>query len=103
MNGLYLLALLASISGLAVIDYRLKLALFVHPKRTIMLLAITILFFVIWDIAGIVFRIFFIGQNQYLLGIRVGQFPLEELFFLLLLNYTSLVVYLVIKRWQAKA
>lgn len=86
-----------------VIDYRLKLALFVHPKRTITLLAITIFFFVAWDIAGIVLRIFFIGQNQYLLGIRIGQFPLEELFFLLLLNYTSLVVYLVIKRWRAKA
>ncbi len=98
MSGAYMIALLVSLGGLAFIDYRLRLAFFKHAKRTALILLITIGFFVLWDIAGILSNIFFIGQTTFLLGIRIGQFPLEELFFLTLLNYTSLLVYLMIKR-----
>lgn len=98
MNGLYLLLLVVSISGLTYIDYHMKLAFFLTPKRTLKIMLITMTSFVLWDIAGISSHIFFIGQNKYLLGLRVGQFPLEELFFLALLNYTSLLIYLVFKR-----
>lgn len=102
MTGAYLIALLVSIGGLACIDYRLRLALFAQPKRTLTIMAASIGLFIVWDIAGIVAKIFFIGQTTYLTGLRIGEFPLEELFFLLLLNYTSLIMYLFIKRQAGK-
>lgn len=90
--------LLISLGGLTLLDYRLKLALFVHKRRTVTIFVVTIGLFIVWDIAGIAARIFFIGQNNYLLGLRVGEFPLEEIFFLLLLTYTSLITYVYMKR-----
>lgn len=101
MTGGYLLALLISISGLAIIDYRYKLAFFKERERTIKIIAIAIAIFVVWDLAGIVADIFFIGSSPLLLGLQLGEFPLEELFFLMLLNYSSLIVYLFIKRQKA--
>lgn len=98
MRGSYLLALIISISGLALIDYRHSLALFVKTKQTMRVLAASVLFLIVWDIVGIKLGIFFIGKNELLIGLRVGQFPVEELFFLLLLSYCSLITFLVVKR-----
>ena len=98
MTGMYLIALLFSLAGLATIDYRYKLAVFNKPKQSANILILSILVFIIWDIIGIKLGIFFIGQNEYLTGIRVGEFPIEELFFLLLLNYCSLLIYLACKK-----
>lgn len=98
MRGAYALALLVSIGGLAIIDYRYQLAYFKHRRRTLQILAIAIVIFSIWDIAGILAEIFFIGQNNLLIGLRVGEFPLEEILFLALLNYSSLIIYLFIKQ-----
>lgn len=98
MTGAYLLALLLSLAGLAIIDYRWKVAYFVQPRRTITVLAMSVAAFVAWDIAGILANIFFIGSNEYLLGVRIGEFPLEEIFFLTLLTYCSLISYLLVKR-----
>ena len=98
MKGLYLLALVISISGITFIDYRLRLAFFKYPKRTIKILLFAITMFILWDVAGIRLQIFFIGTNGVLVGVRIGQFPLEEIFFLALLNYCSLISYLLIKQ-----
>lgn len=100
MRGIYLLALIISISGLALIDYRLKLTLFTRTKQTIQIILISLIVFVAWDIIGIKLGIFFIGENNLLLGIRVGQFPIEEVLFLILLNYCSLITYLGIKKYK---
>jgi lycopene cyclase domain-containing protein len=83
---------------MAVIDYRYKLAQFKYKNRTIKILAIAVSIFIVWDIAGILSGIFFIGSNDLLVGIRAGEFPIEELLFLVLLNYVSLLLYLLIKR-----
>lgn len=98
MRGAYLIALLVSITGLLVLDRRYKIAFFRDKKRTwrVMLVAVTL--FVVWDIAGIVLNIFFIGNTKLLTGVRVGEFPLEEIGFLFLLNYTSLMLYLGYKK-----
>ena len=98
MSGLYLLSIVVSLLGMAIIDYRYKLALFKHNSRAIKILAIATSIFIVWDIAGILSGIFFIGSGDLLVGIRVGEFPIEELFFLALLNYFSLLLYLLIKR-----
>lgn len=97
MRGLYLALLLFSLSGLATLDYRFKLAFFKYPVRTFKIITTALVVFILWDIAGIVGHMFSIGDNNLLLGIRIGEFPLEEIFFLLLLNYSSLILYLLFK------
>jgi len=98
----YLGALLFSIAGLVFLDYRFKLAFFNEPKRTAITLSIAIGLFLIWDLAGINLGIFFNGPSPYDLGIfLLPELPIEEIFFLFLLNYTALILYLGFnKKWQ---
>lgn len=98
MSGMYIIALLVSIAGLGIIDYKLRLAYFYNAQLTLRVLLVSVLVFVVWDVLGIRMNIFFIGSEKYLLGLRIGQFPLEEIFFLVLLNYCTLIIYLFIKR-----
>lgn len=91
---LYLAALLFSLLGLGILDHRFKLALFYDQNRTFKTLALAVSVFVIWDILGIGLDIFHIGTTPYLSGIRLGpEFPIEELFFLLLLTYNTLLLW----------
>lgn len=94
MSWLYLLVLLVSIAGLALADYRWKLAFFHDKKRAAITLVIGVAFFLVWDIAGVALGIFFVGENPYLSGIRVlPEVPVEELFFLVLLCYVTLLAW----------
>lgn len=94
MQFAYLSALVISIAGLMVLDYRYKIALSVQPHRTLLTLGFAIATFVVWDLMGIALGIFFHGNSQYSLPIRLlPEFPIEELFFLLLLTYVSLLIY----------
>ena len=94
MEWLYLIALTISISGLGMIDWRYKLAFFYNFKRTAATLFIAISLFVVWDILGINLGIFFHGGSELTLPYRiVPELPLEELFFLMLLCYVTLIVY----------
>jgi lycopene cyclase domain-containing protein len=55
---------------------------------------IAVVVFLIWDIVGITFGIFFRGSTPFLSGLLLGpELPLEELFFLILLSYNTLLVY----------
>lgn len=95
----YLLGLCIAISGLVVIDYRFKLAFFYNWRQTALTLAIAIGLFVVWDIAGIALGIFFHGGSTWTLPIRLlPEFPIEEVFFLFLLTYVTLVSYRYFKR-----
>ena len=98
---LYLLALVFSISCLLLIDHRFKLAFWHDRKRTAITVGVAIVLFIIWDIVGISLGIFFDGDSQYMLPIRLlPHFPIEELFFLFLLSYVTLLVYIgASKRW----
>lgn len=93
MSFVYLAALLISLAGLATLDIRFKLAFAKNAKAAAVAIAIPYLLFVIWDAAGIALGIFFKGQSKFLSGIMIAKdFPLEELFFLALLCYTTLIV-----------
>lgn len=98
-HSYYLVALLISIGGLTVIDYRLKLAFFDKPKRALLTLGLSLIFFIAWDAAGIASKIFYYGQSKYSLGLMIApEFPLEELFFLTLLIYSGLILYRLVQR-----
>jgi lycopene cyclase domain-containing protein len=91
---LYLISLIVAISGMAVIDRRYKLAFWSDRRRTIITLSVAVIVFIIWDILGITLGIFFHGGSDITLPYRIlPEFPVEELFFLLLLCYCTLVIY----------
>lgn len=90
----YLLALLFSIAGLIFLDFRLKLAFWRDLRRTVVTVAIAMDVFIIWDILGIWLGIFFHGKSPYSLPYTIfPEFPIEELVFLFLLSYCTLITY----------
>ncbi len=92
MSFLYLAALLVSIAGLATLDFKFKLAIAKSP-RYLCLILIPLVFFLTWDLAGISAGIFFRGNATHLTGILLStELPLEEIFFLILLSYSALLL-----------
>ena len=95
----YLAALLTSLAGLTLLDARFKLAFFKQPLRSLAAFTVPYLFFVTWDLTGIEGGIFFRGQSLHLVGVNVfHEFPIEELFFLAVLCYTTLIAFTAIER-----
>lgn len=90
--GSYLAILLISLAGLYLLDRTHKLAFTLDPKRALLTMVPAFVVFVIWDIAGIALGIFFRGNNTLLTGIQIfPEFPIEEIFFLMLLCYSALI------------
>ena len=91
---LYLIALVVSIAGLGLLDIRHDLALKRYPLPTLLSVGIGVIVFLILDLVGIHFGIFFRGDAEHLTGITLApELPLEEVFFLILLSYNALLVY----------
>ena len=90
----YLAALLVSICGpwlprLALPRGRVRAA---APRARD--LGIGVAVFLAWDVAGVGLGIFFRGDAQYMTGVLLApEVPLEELFFLTLLNYQTLLLW----------
>jgi lycopene cyclase domain-containing protein len=101
----YALILCISLAGLILIDRRWHLVVFrtgsAAKKATLMTLAITTGFFLIWDIAGICLGIFFTNP-RYTLGINLltPNLPIEEVLFLILLVYSILIINASTSRYE---
>ncbi len=94
MPGLYLLALLLSLAGIAALDRRHRLYLWAAPIRASITLGSGLAFFISWDVWGIAGHSFYRGESPHLIGLNLGpEFPIEELGFLTLLCYTTMVLY----------
>jgi lycopene cyclase domain-containing protein len=99
----YLAGLIFSIIGLGLFDWRFKLGFSTNKKAAALATLLPLIFFLIWDGAGIALGIFFRGETSHLTGILVApELPIEELFFLFLLNYTTLTIFITVKRIVAK-
>ena len=95
----YLSGLIFSLVGLGLLDWRFRTAFTVNKKAAAFAILIPTVFFIIWDVAGIAMGIFFRGDTSHLTGILLApEFPIEELFFLLLLNYTALTLFTTVTR-----
>lgn len=76
------------------IDRRFRLAFWHDRTRATITIGVSMLLFIIWDILGISLGIFFDGMSQYMLPVRLApHLPIEELFFLFLLTYVTLLIY----------
>ena len=96
---LYLIALVVSIAGIALLDRRHKLAFWVDAKASALAISISVAVFLVWDLVGIALGIFFRGNAPHLSGLLLApELPVEELFFLILLCYNTLLVYRWVKR-----
>ena len=103
MQFSYLAGLIFSIIGLGLFDWRFKLGFSTNKKAAALATLLPLIFFLIWDVAGIALGIFFRGETSHLTGILVApELPIEELFFLFLLNYTTLTIFIAVKRIVAK-
>lgn len=103
MSVAYLAALVVSLLGLGVLDRRFRLALFDQPRRTALTVALGVAFFLVWDLIGVELGIFFIGGAPYQTGLVVApEVPVEELLFLTLLNYQTLLLWLAFSRRRAR-
>lgn len=93
----YLITLLVSLGGLAWLDHKFKLAWFWDRHRTIVILISSLVFFLVWDIGLITADI--VSTNQaWVTGLHIvsPDMPVEELLFLTLLSYQTLLLW----RWQ---
>lgn len=103
MTFAYLTALLLSLAGLAMLDFRFRLALSKDPVRGFSVLGVATAFFLTWDALGIALGIFFRGQTAHLTGILVApEIPLEEVFFLVVLSYTTLIVFTAFEKMRSE-
>lgn len=83
MSILYLLALLVSLGGMLVLDWRFRLFFWKSPGRAAVVLGLGVAFFLAWDFAGISLGIFHRGETAVMTGVLLApELPLEELFFL---------------------
>jgi lycopene cyclase domain-containing protein len=91
---LYLLALLIALAGMVMLDRRFRLFFWRAPWRAAAVLLAGIVFFLAWDLGGVLGHIFFRGETSFMTGLQVfPEIPLEEVFFLTLLCYLSMNVY----------
>ena len=104
MSFLYLAALLVSITGMVVLDVRFRLFFAVAPLRAAIVMVVGVAFFLVWDVAGITLGVFFRGNPQLLTGTLLApELPVEELFFLVLLCYTTMNAYnFAALRWLSR-
>jgi lycopene cyclase domain-containing protein len=91
MPGLYLAGLAVALVGMTVLDRRFGLFFWRAPIRAAVVMVVGIVFFLVWDLAGIGLGVFFVGDTVLLTGVMVApEVPLEELFFLALLCYVTM-------------
>jgi len=95
MTGfVYLGALLVALAGLATLDWRHRLAFWVHPRRAAVCVGVGVVFFLAWDLAGLALGIFARGESPHMTGVLLApELPLEEAFFLALLSYNALLAW----------
>jgi len=93
VSVLYLLMLLLSLGGMAVLDWRFRLFFWRSPRRAALVLGIGVLFFLGWDLLGIGLGIFYRGETALMTGVQLApELPLEEVFFLTFLCYLTMIL-----------
>lgn len=99
MSLIYAAALLISLFGMVMIDRRFKLAFWQSPARSAAVVATGVVGFLLWDLSGIGLGIFFRGPGPWQSGLVIApELPVEEVLFLTLLSYITLLTYLFVQR-----
>ncbi len=99
----YLAALAIALTGMVMLDRRFRLFFWADARRASVVLAIGVLFFLAWDLAGISLGIFFRGETDFMTGLQLApELPVEELLFLILLCYLTMNLFGAFSRLGAR-
>ncbi|GAA1138143.1 lycopene cyclase domain-containing protein [Nesterenkonia lutea] len=94
MSYLYLVGLLLSAACMLLIDRRFRLFFFRDPRVAAVVTVVGLVFFLLWDFAGIGLGIFLVGHSAYMTGIMLApEMPLEEPVFLAFLSLCTMILY----------
>jgi len=94
MPVVYLAALAIALTGMVMLDRRFTLFFWKDARRAAIVLITGVVFFLVWDLAGIGLGIFFRGETSFMTGLQLApELPVEELFFLILLCYLTMNAY----------
>ena len=98
-SSVYLIGLLVPTLCMGLLDRRFGLALWRAPRRTLLVLALGIGYFLLWDLAAIAAGHYGMGQSTLMTGIMLApELPLEELVFVTFLCYFTLVMWGLLAR-----
>jgi lycopene cyclase domain-containing protein len=90
----YLGALAVALGGLATLDRRLRLVFWADARRAAVCVVVGVVFFLLWDLAGLGLGIFARGESPHMTGLLLApELPVEELVFLTLLSYNALLAW----------
>ncbi|WP_345761093.1 lycopene cyclase domain-containing protein [Diaminobutyricibacter sp. McL0608] len=99
MSILYLVILIGGLGCMSLLDRRFRLFFWRDGRRAAVVALIGLLFFVVWDLAGIALGIFERGASPISTGVLVApEFPIEELFFLAFLCYLTMILVMGTRR-----
>ena len=91
MSFAYLLTLLVSLGAMVLLDRRFRLFFWLDARRATAVLAIGVVFLLLWDLSGIGLGIFYRGETELMTGVQLApELPLEELLFLTFLCYLTM-------------
>ncbi len=100
VNFAYIAALAIALTGMVLLDRRFGLFFWRDARRAATVLVTGVVFFLIWDLGGILLGIFFRGQTDFMTGLLIGpELPIEEVFFLTLLCYNTMNAYTAASDW----
>ncbi|PRA80842.1 lycopene cyclase domain-containing protein [Microbacterium sp. MYb66] len=94
MGAVYLVALLVSLGCMLLLDWRFRLFFWRDAVSALVVTAVGLVLFLVWDIAGIVNGIFLRGDAAIATGLVLApELPIEEPVFLLFLVVCTMVIY----------
>lgn len=90
----YAAALLGALACTALLDARFGLVLWRDPRRSLVVLAVGVVFFLLWDVVAIAQGFYHRGESEAMTGLMLApELPAEELVFITFLCYITLVVH----------
>ncbi|QRV01756.1 hypothetical protein JTE88_06575 [Arcanobacterium phocisimile] len=99
----YLGSILVSFAGLGFLDWRHGITAGTQRSKVLLAILSATAWLLFWDVAGIWFGIFFKGSGPWQIGLFIApEIPVEELVFLLFLNYLTLLVFLVARKYRER-
>lgn len=99
MSWLYGACLVFSLAGMVILDWRYRLFFFHDARRAGIVLVAGVVFFLLWDLAGIGLGVFFRGPSPFVSGLVIApEVPIEEVLFLALLCYLTMNVFTSVSR-----
>ncbi|MET0715287.1 MAG: hypothetical protein ABWY57_10275 [Mycetocola sp.] len=92
MDFAYLAGIMVAFAGMAIIDWKWKVALFRDPGHTTMVVAITFIVLLLFDITGLLLGVFSAGSRVMGIFLFSRDMPLEEIFLLTFFGYFTLIM-----------